>query len=98
MERARYIKYSKPAALDIVSSLRYSDPAIWHITANASDRYQRHLNSKMKIAMQNKRTGRWEQIWKDLHQEDHLLDGECGVAVRAIQLGLISLPNEPVES
>jgi Phage terminase large subunit (GpA) len=97
IQRARYFKYSKGAALDIVSSLRYATPTIWHITANASDRYQRHLNSKMKIMLQNKRTGRWEAIWKDLHQEDHLLDGECGVAIRAIQLGLVSLPDEQIQ-
>ncbi len=97
LDRARYIKYYKDAALDIVSSLRYASPTIWHITANASERYQRHLNSKMKIMVQNKRNGRWGPIWKDLHTEDHLLDGECGVAIRAIQMGLISLPDEQVK-
>jgi len=97
IDRARYFKFNKAAALDIVSSLRYAEPTIWHITANVSDRYQRHLNSKMKVMLQNQRTGRWQPIWKDLHQEDHLLDGECGVALRAIQLGLISLPDEQIQ-
>jgi hypothetical protein len=96
LERARYVKFSKSGALDLISSLRYYTPTIWHITANASDRYQRHLNSKMKFQMQNKRTGRMELIWKDLHQEDHLLDAECMVAIRAIQMGLISPPAENV--
>lgn len=96
LERARYVKYSKGGALDIVSSLRYAKPTIWHITANVSDRYQRQLNSKMKVQIQNKRSGRIELIWKDLHREDHLLDCECEVSIRAIQMGLISLPSENV--
>lgn len=98
IDRARYLKYSKSAALDLVTSLRFSDPPIWHINANVSDRYSRHLNSKMKIMMQNKRTGRYEPLWKDLHQEDHLLDAECGVAIRAVQEGLISMPTERAQS
>jgi len=97
LERARYVKYSKGGALDIVSSLRYASPTIWHITANVSDRYQRQLNSKMKVQLQNKRTGRIEQIWKDLHREDHLLDCECIVTIRSIQMGLLSLPSENIQ-
>jgi hypothetical protein len=97
LERARYVKYSKAGALDIVSSLRYANPTIWHITANVSDRYQRQLNSKMKIQQQNKQTGRIKMIWKDLHREDHLLDCECMAVIRSIQMGLVSLPTENVQ-
>lgn len=97
LDRVRYIKFSTYGALDLISSLRYASPPIWHITMNVSEKYQRHLNSKMKMALQNKRTGRMEYIWKELHQDDHLLDCEEFQAIRAIQLGLISVPEEKVE-
>jgi hypothetical protein len=97
LHRARYFKFSKSGALDIVSSLRYADPTIWHVSANVSDRYQRQLNSKMKIMVQNKKTGKYTPIWKDLYKEAHLLDCECVQAIRAIQLGLISVPDEKID-
>lgn len=97
MDRVRYIKFSTNGALDLISSLRYASPPIWHITMNVSDKYQRHLNSKLKTGVQSKRTGRWEYIWKELHQDDHLLDCEEFQVVRAIQLGLISVPEEKIE-
>src|SRR5215472_9840404 len=90
-------KPSKSAALDLVSSLRYASPTIWHVSANVSDRYQRQLNSKVKVMTQNRKTGRWEQFWKDLHTEDHLLDAECGVAIQAVILGLVSVPQEKID-
>lgn len=96
-QRAKYIKYSKAAALDLVSSLRYAQPTIWHVTANVSDRYQRQLNSKVKIMQQNRKTGRWDSFWKDLHSEDHLLDAECGVAIQAVILGLVAVPQEKID-
>ena len=96
-QRAKYVKYSKAAALDLVSSLRYHKPTIWHVSPNVSDRYQRQLNSKVKVMQQSKKTGRWESFWKDLHQEDHLLDAECGVAMQAVILGLLSVPTEKIE-
>lgn len=97
LQRARYFKFSKDGALDLVSSLRYADPAIWHVSANVSDRYQRQLNSKMKIMVLNKRNGRYKPIWKDLYKESHLLDCECMQTIRAIQLGLISVPDERID-
>jgi phage terminase large subunit GpA-like protein len=96
-QRAKYIKYSKSAALDLVSSLRYATPTIWHVSANVSDRYQRQLNSKVKVMQQSKKTGRWESFWKDLHTEDHLLDAECGVAIQAVILGLVAVPQERID-
>lgn len=95
--RARYFKFSKDAGLDIITSLRHSDPPIWHVSANVSDRYQRHLNSRIKLLVQNKRTGRFAPLWKDLHQENHLQDCEVINAVRAIQLGLVVVPGESSE-
>jgi DNA-directed RNA polymerase subunit RPC12/RpoP len=95
--RVRYVKFSTYGAMDLVASLRYTTPTIWHITANTSEKYQRHLNSRMKMLLQNKRTGRMEPIWKQLHQDDHLLDCEEFQVIRAIQVGLISLPAEKIE-
>jgi hypothetical protein len=83
--------------MDLISSLRFHQPPIWHININVSDQYQRHMGSRMKAAVQSKRTGRWEQIWKELHQDDHLLDCEEFQVIRAIQLGLISVPEEKIE-
>ncbi len=97
LERARYVKFSNAGSMDLVSSLRYANPTIWHVTANVSDRYQRQLNSRMKMQVQNKRTGRMEVIWKDLHNENHLLDCEKMQCIRAIQAGLISVPDERIQ-
>lgn len=93
-QRARYVLFSKDAVLDMVSSLRYAEPSIWHITANCSPRYARHLNSRIKVQHQNNRNGRIEWIWKELHQENHLADAENFVTVRALQHGMIILPGE----
>jgi len=97
LDRVRYIKFSVNGAMDLISSLRFHQPPIWHISIDVSDKYQRHMTSRMKVAVQSKRTGRWEQIWKELHQDDHLLDCEEFQVIRAIQLGLISVPEEKIE-
>lgn len=46
--------------LDLVSSLRYTDPSIFHITVNVNPAYSRHMNSRIKRKQKNKRTGRIE--------------------------------------
>lgn len=96
-QRVRFIKFSKPAMLDLVSSLRFAKPTIFHITVNANPAYARHLNSRVKRMAQNKRTGRMEFIWWEKHQDNHLFDAEVFCAVRAMQLGLLSAPNETDE-
>lgn len=93
-QRVRFVKFSKNGALDLVSSLRYANPVIWHASINVSDRYQRHLNSRVKRQQKNKRTGRIEWTWVELHQENHLADCESHVAIRALQKGLLSMPEE----
>jgi len=94
LERARYIYFGKSPTLDLVSSLRYADPPIWHVTVNASPRYGRQLNSRVKRQQKNKRTGRAEWEWIEKHQENHLSDCENFVAIRALQEGLIVPPPE----
>lgn len=96
-ERARYVNFSKDAALDLVSSLRYAEPTIWHITVNVSNQYSRHLNSRVKRLQKNQRTGHAEWTWRELHQQNHLADCESHVAIRAMQLGLIVPPPESEE-
>ena len=93
-QRARYVLFSKPAMLDIVSSLRYSKPAIWHATINANPNYAAHLNSRVKLMQKNKRNGRTEFVWCDVSPVNHLFDCEVHVSVRAMQLGLLALPAE----
>jgi hypothetical protein len=94
MERARYIYFSKDAALDLVSSLRFYDPTIWHVSVNVHPDYSQHLNSRVKRLQKNQRTGRTEWIWYEIHQRNHLFDCENMVAIRALALGLIVVPPE----
>ena len=93
-QRARYTLFWKDGFMDNVSSLRHAEPTIWHISANVSPRYARQLNSRVKELRKSPRTGRPEWIWRDLHSETHFLDCEAHVAVRAMQLGLLKMPDE----
>ncbi len=93
-KRAIFVLFSKHDALDMVSSLRYAEPAIWHATLNVNPDYAAHLNSRVKRQEKNKKTGRIEFVWHELHQRNHLSDCESHVTIRALQLGLLALPNE----
>lgn len=94
LDRARFIYFAKDPMLDIVESLRHSEPFIWHCTVNVSPEYNKHLNSRVKRMQKNKKTGRPEWVWYELNQQNHLYDCEVHVTVRALMLGLISLPDE----
>jgi len=96
--KARFVYFVKSAISDMVASLRHKKPAIWHVTANCSVEYSIHLNSRQKIQRQNKNTGVWEAVWMETSQKNHLLDAEGHVTVRALQLGLISIPDEMAQS
>jgi DNA-directed RNA polymerase subunit RPC12/RpoP len=93
-QRAVFCLFSKHDALDMVSSLRYAEPAMWHCTVNVHPDYAAHLNSRVKRKEKNKRTGKVEWVWHELHQRNHLADCESHVTIRALQLGLLSPPNE----
>jgi DNA-directed RNA polymerase subunit RPC12/RpoP len=93
-KRAVFVLFSKHEMLDIVASLRYSDPPIWHCTVNTHPDYSRHLNSRVRRKEKNKRTGKVEWRWHELHQSNHLFDTEVHVTLRALQLGLLALPNQ----
>lgn len=95
-KRARFVKFSKDGALDLVSSLRYSEPTIWHASVNVHSSYARQLNSRVKRQERNKRTGRMQWTWIELHQMNHLADAESFVAIRSLQLGLLAPPPESV--
>lgn len=96
-ERARFVMFAKDAIIDIVSSLRFSEPKIWHVTANVNPDYAHHLNSRVKTMQKNKRDGRVEWVYRELHQRNHLADCENMVTVRALQRGLIVPPPETEE-
>lgn len=96
-KRARFVLFAKDAILDLVSSLRFAEPKMWHITVNVNEQYASHLNSRVKIQVKNKRDGRVQWIWKELHQRNHLADCENIVTVRALQRGLIVPPPETEE-
>jgi len=93
-KRATFVLFSKQGALDMVSSLRYAEPAIWHASANVNPGYSAHLNSRIRRQQKNKRTGRVEWVWHELTQTNHLADCESHVTIRALQLGLLVLPDE----
>ena len=97
-KRAVFCLFSKHDALDMVSSLRSAEPAIWHATVTVNPDYAAHLNSRVKRKEKNKRTGRVEWVWHELTQRNHLADCESHVTIRALQLGLLSLPNETEQS
>lgn len=92
--RAPYTLFSKDGILDAVASLRFAEPKIWHCTTNVNPAYAQHLNSRVKRRQINKRTGKAEWVWVELHQRNHLADCESHATVKALQLGLISLPDE----
>jgi len=97
--RARYILFSKQGALDLVSSMRYSEPTIWHCTVNVHPEYAAHMNSRVKRRQVNKRTGRTEWIWVDLGSKpNHLFDCENHVAVSALMNGFLTPPPETDQS
>ena len=92
LERAIYVNFSKDFALDAVSALRYANPTIWHASTNVNPKYARHINAFQKRWVKNKRNGRMQWEWVNVHNEDHLADCECMVTIRAFQKGLIVLP------
>lgn len=94
LKRAMYVKFSKGSMLDVVASLRYAEPSIWHCSVNVHPDYSRHMNSRVKMQKKNKQTGRVEWVWHELHQQNHLSDCESHVTVRALHLGLLVLPDE----
>lgn len=96
-KRAPYMLFSKHDILDLVSSLRYSDPPCWNCTVNVSPKYSRHLNSRVKKQTTNKRTGRKEWTYFEVHQDNHLSDAENFVTTRALGLGLLSPPPETAQ-
>jgi DNA-directed RNA polymerase subunit RPC12/RpoP len=93
-QRVPYVLFSKHDIMDLVSALRYSEPAIWHATVNVTPRYARQINGRVKRQQKNKRTGRIQWEWCELHQELHLLDCEGHVTVKALAQGFIMPPDE----
>ena len=93
-KRAVFVLFSKQEMLDIVASLRYAEPQIWFCSVNVHPDYSRHLNSRIRRKEKNKRTGKVEWRWHELHQSNHLYDTEVHVTLRALQLGLLVLPNQ----
>lgn len=98
MDRVKYVKFSKGGVMDVVSAMRYSENKFWHVSLNVSDRYSRHMNSRAKIKRLNPKNGREEWFWKELHQENHLLDCEEHVTVNAMMRGLFVMPDETEKS
>lgn len=93
-KRAPYVLFSKHDMLDLVSSLRYAEPPCFNCSVNVSPQYSRQMNSRVKKKVINKRTGRPEWVWYEIHQDNHASDAENFCALRALMLGLLSPPPE----
>jgi hypothetical protein len=91
---APYVLFSKQDTMDHVAALRHAKPAIWHASTNVTPKYARHINSRIKRLEINQRTGKHEYKWHELHQDNHLLDCEGHILIRAMTLGLVSMPDE----
>lgn len=94
LDRARYVKFHKETFMDIQSALKTHSPVIWHTHANVHPLYQKHLNAVVKRMQLNPKTQRMEAVWTNVSNQDHLLDCEVGLGIRALQLGLIAVPGD----
>ncbi len=94
-KKALWVYWANDPVKDLVAVLRFTtEPVIFHVHTDAHKDYQRHLNAEIKVAQRNHRTGRTVYFWKQLRKDNHALDCECMVAVRAMQLGLLPTPEE----
>jgi hypothetical protein len=96
--RVPYTKFSKQGAMDVIASLRWHKPQIWHVSATAHPDYSAHINSRIKRERRNPRTGRLESEWIELSRIDHLLDAEVFCIIRALQCGYAVVPDETNKS
>jgi hypothetical protein len=93
-DRAIYVNFSKSGALDVLSALRHHQPSIWHASANVNPVYSRHINAFQKRYQKNRRTGKMDWEWVNVHNDDHLADCEVMATMRAMQRGLLITPPE----
>jgi hypothetical protein len=92
-EMAKYMFWANDPIKDLLAVLRYSDPAIFHVSANAHKNYQKHMNAEQQIVEKLKRSGKYVRRWKQFSRDNHLFDTELMCLVRALQLGLIPMPD-----
>jgi hypothetical protein len=92
--KAMFVYWAHEPIYDMLAVLRFSEPAIFHIHSDVPAAYQKHLNSAIKTTKKSFKTGRVTYFWKQLRKEDHLRDCECMALVRALQLGLVPMPDE----
>lgn len=94
-QRAMYVKWANDPIKDILLTLRYSNPSIFHVSATAHKDYQRHMNAEQPILVQQKSRGPGSYVrkWKQFSKQNHLHDCECGCLVRALMLGLVPPPD-----
>jgi len=91
--KAMYVKWANDPIKDVLLTLRYSNPSIFHVNANAHKDYQRHMNAEQPVLIKNPRRGNYSRHWKQFSRHNHLHDCECGCLVRALMLGLVPMPD-----
>ena len=91
--KALWMYWSNPTFRDTVAVLRHTEPCIWHIHSNVTPKYQKQLNAFIKIT-ERMPNGRYVTKWKQIRRDEHALDVECMITVRAQQLGLVPTPDE----
>lgn len=91
--KAMYVKWANDPIKDILLTLRYSNPSIFHVSSVAHRDYQRHMNAEQPVLIKNARRGNYTRHWKQFSKQNHLHDCECGCLVRALMLGLVPMPD-----
>ncbi len=96
--KAMYVFWANDPIKDLLAVLRYSHPPIFHIHAQAHRDYQRHMNAEQRVCVKMTKSGRYSYFWKQFSRDNHLFDCECMCLVRALQLGLVPMPDgSPVQ-
>lgn len=93
-KKAMYVFWANDPVKDLLATLRFAEPTVFHIHSDAPKEYQRHLNAEIKTSKKSFQTGRITYFWKQLRKDNHLLDAECMALLRALQLGLVPTPDD----
>lgn len=92
-DKAMYMNWANDPIKDVLAALQHSLPPVFHVHAQAHKDYQRHMNAEQRVVLKNTRTGRYTYGWRQFHRHNHLRDCELMGLVRALQLGLVPMPD-----
>ncbi len=72
-----------------------TNPAIFHVSATAHKDYQRHMNAEQRTWPSKRSPGGCSYHWHQFSRHNHLHDCELMCLGRALQLGLVPMPDGP---